>query len=654
MSARQPLTSDQSHALFDILTGHEVLTELESLKHSETIATFGPPFQPTLSHHPSSPLLRILLQSFILVLPGLRDVTAHFWSENIRTLATALDSSNLSESYDKGSVGIRRTLSTATASIVESVARGRLGGYPKKQPRKDATYDKTNPDDVVRAWDDFLYRIIYRDLLDSMFVKAAETDKLSDHESVVQAAHEYAVIMLASLLHQNLIVSPRGQSMLSLLNRLHRLTPYFLIKQTLKVGNAATMLNGMVQLLLAKMNLSTLTSWFGGQPSDSGMNLLQQIISQVLSADTAELRKRSKAIEQSHDCPTKSQMDQLREYASNTPQEQDKMRTKSQTQSISIAEAILAGETAEHPLSKSCHKLALDYLSIQLAIRDREKLIEVLCHHQPDLLTTAIRELVKVYDPIIRALHNAVDLASGVSDGQAFIDDLINLSLIDKGKGSNVATVQDFVHLLQKHAGSSHVFIHQALKNGKELSEWYHEYTRKAVEQYKQDSNVELTSPHVAAAGDCTAMLDRLVSAVSGEEQRIVIEELDRYAEFLESLGGRSREQMHNIIRASLASDSSNAKTDGNPGMFLYKWKNFMDETTITPGPEGGPPRTGESESVKDATAVDVDGSKAATAVPTGDGEARHVKPPAVGNVLRLLAPGFKDELRRLVDVKKG
>lgn len=64
--------------------------------------------------------------------------------------------------------------------------------------------------------------------------------------------------------------------MLSLLNRLHRLTPYFLVKQTLKVGNAATMLNGMVQLLLAKMNLSTITSWFGGQASDSGMNLLQQ------------------------------------------------------------------------------------------------------------------------------------------------------------------------------------------------------------------------------------------------------------------------------------------------------------------------------------------------------------------------------------------
>ncbi|KAL8974852.1 MAG: hypothetical protein Q9197_000931 [Variospora fuerteventurae] len=655
MSAGKSLTSEQSHALFDVLTSHEILNEIESLKHSETIATFGPPLQPTLSHEASSPLLRVLLQSFILDLPGLRNVVPHFWTDNIPTLATALDSRNLSESYDKGTVGIRRTLSTATASIVESVARGRLGGYPKQEPKKDATYDKANPDDVVRAWDDFLHRIIYGDLLDSMFIKAAETDKLSDHEPVVQAAHEYAVIMLASLLHHNLIVSPRGQSMLSLLNRLHRLTPYFLVKQTLKVGNAATMLNGMVQLLLAKMNLSTVTSWFGGQASDSGMNLLQQIISQVLSAENAELRKRAKAIEQSHDAPNKSQMEQLRGYASDTAQAQEKLRIKSRIHSISIAEAILAGETAKDPLDKSCHKLALDYLSIELAIRDREKLVEVLCHQQPDLLTTSIRELVKVYEPIIRALHNAVDLVSGVADAQAFIDDLINLSLLDKTKRNDIPTVQDFVHLLQKHQGSSHVFIHQALKNGKELSEWYHEYTRKAVGQYKQDSKIELSRVHVAAAGDCTAMLEKLMAAISGDERHVVIDELDRYAAFLESLAGKSTHQMQHIIRASLASDDNkDAKTDGNPGMFLYKWQHHMDQTTVTPGPEGGPPRTGGTDSVKDATAVDVDGSKPASAIHERARGEEDVKPPDVGNVLRLLGPGFKEELRRVVDIKKG
>lgn len=242
-----------------------------------------------------------------------------------------------------------------------------------------------------------------------------------------------------------------------------------------------------------------------------------------------------------------------------------------------------------------------------------------------------------------------------MADAQAFIDDLINLSLLDKTKRSDIPTVQDFVHLLQKHQGSSHVFIHQALQNGKELSEWYHEYTRKAVGQYKQENKIELSRVHVAAAGDCTAMLEKLMAAISGDERHMVIDELDRYAAFLESLAGKSTHQMQQIIRASLASDNNkDAKTDGNPGMFLNKWQHHMDQTTVTPGPEGGPPRTGGTDSVKDATAVDVDGSKPASAIHERAGGEEDTKPPDVGNVLRLLGPGFKEELRRVVDIKKG
>ena len=64
--------------------------------------------------------------------------------------------------------------------------------------------------------------------------------------------------------------------MLSLLVRANDLLPYFLIRQTLKIGNVATMLNGMIKIVLTKMSMSTLTSWFRYTPSsDSGMNLLQ-------------------------------------------------------------------------------------------------------------------------------------------------------------------------------------------------------------------------------------------------------------------------------------------------------------------------------------------------------------------------------------------
>lgn len=275
--ATQQLSPRQAHAVFDILTHHETYAEIQALKDPKTVSDFQIPGEPKKPDSSVSPLLQILLHKFIYALPGLRDVAPDFWI-NVRKLVAALAQGNLSESYDKGSIGIRKTLSTATASIVEYVCRGCLGGYPRHADQKERMYKTSDPDDVVSAWDEFLQQIIYGDMLDRMFAKAAETDKLSDHEPLVQAAHEYALTILGSFLHYIIVISPRGQSILPLLTKAHNLAPYFMIRQTLKLGNAASMLNGMVRLILAKMNMSTVTSWFGGQPSDSGMNLMQQYV----------------------------------------------------------------------------------------------------------------------------------------------------------------------------------------------------------------------------------------------------------------------------------------------------------------------------------------------------------------------------------------
>lgn len=273
----QHLSPRQAHALFDILTHHETYAEIQALKDPKIVSDFQVPGEPKKPDSSASPLLQILLHKFVYVLPGLRDVVPDFWI-NVRKLVVALAEGNLSESYDKGSIGIRKTLSTAAASIVEYVSRGCLGGYPKHAGQTECQFNNSDPDDVVAAWDEFLQQVIYGDMLDRLFAKAAETDRLSEHEPLVQAAHEYALTMLASFLHYIVVISPRGQSIIPLLTKAHNLAPYFMIRQTLKVGNAASMLNGMVKLILAKMNMSTLTSWFGGQPSDSGMNLMQQYV----------------------------------------------------------------------------------------------------------------------------------------------------------------------------------------------------------------------------------------------------------------------------------------------------------------------------------------------------------------------------------------
>lgn len=193
--ASQALSPSQAHALFDILTHHEAYAEIQSLKDSQNVTEFGPPLQPARTSSSSSPLLRLLIDKFILVLPGLRDVSPEFWTEKIQLLASALDDANLSESYDKGSIGIRKTLSTAIAAMVEYVSRGCLGGYALQEVAKDREYDTSNPDDVIAAWDDLLQQVVYGDGLDRIFAKAAETDKLSEHEPVVQAAHEYIFVM---------------------------------------------------------------------------------------------------------------------------------------------------------------------------------------------------------------------------------------------------------------------------------------------------------------------------------------------------------------------------------------------------------------------------------------------------------------------------
>lgn len=79
------------------------------------------------------------------------------------------------------------------------------------------------------------------------------------------------------MIHYVFILSPEGPYLLKLLENVHKLLPYSMVKQTLRIGNAASMLNGMVRLLLAKMGVGALSNWVGlTQNADDGMNLLQR------------------------------------------------------------------------------------------------------------------------------------------------------------------------------------------------------------------------------------------------------------------------------------------------------------------------------------------------------------------------------------------
>jgi len=78
-------------------------------------------------------------------------------------------------------------------------------------------------------------------------------------------------------MHYTLILSPKGQYLLKLIENANRLIPYMAIRQALKIGNIATMMNALVRIILAKMSVTGLTNWIGLTANENdGMNLLQQ------------------------------------------------------------------------------------------------------------------------------------------------------------------------------------------------------------------------------------------------------------------------------------------------------------------------------------------------------------------------------------------
>jgi len=193
MADTEPLTSEQVSTLFDILTHHETYSEIEDFKSPHAIDNYGPPFQD--DKKPSTPILQSLLSRFVLRLPSLRDITPDFWKVRVHNIVQELSAAELSESYDKGVLGIRKTLATAISALIEYPARALLAGIPKdEEALKSKSYDKTNPDDVLQAWHDFLQQLVYGNLFDTLYKKAAETDNLKDHGELTQAAHEFVIV----------------------------------------------------------------------------------------------------------------------------------------------------------------------------------------------------------------------------------------------------------------------------------------------------------------------------------------------------------------------------------------------------------------------------------------------------------------------------
>ncbi|EAA31286.2 hypothetical protein NCU05560 [Neurospora crassa OR74A] len=583
------LTALQLHALFDILTHYGTYSEVECFKNPDAISKYGYPFassiegasEPVIKKESSVPLLATLLRAIVLPVPGVRDLPTDFWPLEFQGIMTKFGEANLSESYDKGSLGSRKTLATAASVIHEAVSRGLIGGLPKGSPRDlNGHYDRSKAQDLVRAWEDVLHELVYGSLVETLFDRIAEKPDIEGHSLAVQTAVDYIILHLATFMHHVFVLSPEGSYLLQMVASVHKMVPYSAIKQTFRIGNAASMINGITKLLLAKMSIGGLTNWLGlTQNADDGMNLLQRIISLVLSWDMAEFRKTAERIEKAKGGPSKVHIAVIKKYVAKSREEHLRIRNISIKRSESIIATIFnhSRRGLVESLSKEQHEQCLEYLSTLLAIRDRDEIIKILCKQNPDLFTQAVRDFIGSFEPMIRAVHQNIDLREHVSAAESFLTDLIETS---KAKDSPVAisstlttettietrapSIEDYVGLIRRHKQSAYNFFHQVAKNCPDIKGEFLEYCKKTLAQFRQqpeqqplpsaipssDSSSQAidTKLRKGAAGSLSADIQSLFTALPTQVKPDVLAAADAHAAYLSSLEDLSLKRMQHIL----------------------------------------------------------------------------------------------------------
>jgi hypothetical protein len=294
--------------------------------------------------------------------------------------------------------------------------------------------------------------------------------------------------------------------------------------------------------------------------------------------------------------------------------------------------AVLKDANQPTNLSEPEHQQALNYLSIHLSIRDRKEIIRTLCTSHPDHLTQSIRQAVAAYEPVIRGIHNAVDLSDTVNDTQQFITDTIKISKLQSPEAN--PTVGDFVQLLKKHQYSCHKFIHQCCKNGPELTGWYLTWAKAAASHFRRQGDEE---------GPMIEPLRKMFLNLPDETKQVVLQVLDAQTDCINKMHKSSRDRLEDVLKTPLSknpaiakifsssrqssrvpsrvpsplpdrevalTDTMNVGEDTGPGAYIARWQDLLDRTTITPLKPEGSMSKGGSERVVEARAVDIAGYK--------------------------------------------
>lgn len=216
------------------------------------------------------------------------------------------------------------------------------------------------------------------------------------------------------------------------------------------------------------------------------MNLTNlRIVSLVLDWDAAEFRKLADKIKSDRDGISTEHMGAIDRHLAKDRLQRKTVKEKSIREQTSIIVAIFdtTNKKLVESLTDQQHALCLEYYAAKLAIRDRERIVDVLCNSTPDLTTAIVLEALAALDPMIRVVHKNVDLRKHLNAIENFLTDFIKTTKAkapENNPESSLLTVEDFVGLLQRNRHLLWAYLHDFCKGCPDLRDtwknWMIEY----------------------------------------------------------------------------------------------------------------------------------------------------------------------------------
>lgn len=318
----------------------------------------------------------------------------------------------------------------------------------------------------------------------------------------------------------------------------------------------------------------------------------------MLSWDSSDFKKSAERIEKAKGGPSNEHLSAIKQYMQASRKEHDAMRVVSREKSQSIIVSIFENTRPDllSSLSEAQHTQCLEYYSALLSVRDREQITRVLCRQNPDLFTQALRDGVESFEPIIRAIHEKVDIREHLSAMESFLNDFISISRPKRNKKSgsgpapsvsSVPSVEDYVGLLQRNKHLLYNWLHDFAANCPDVRELCRSWAKDAIKEFRQGKGVgggaqrpeqdprdrtdrsdaaaaKPPQPRQTGAGDMSSAFQDMYTSLPAETREQVLGILDEHAKYLDDLETLSVARMQRVIDNMELSDPATTSKSGS------------------------------------------------------------------------------------------